>query len=601
MTDFNHHYKDREPQETVKIIENFFNKRGFKLDLCLSGKTNANTYFCMYALNYNGKQILTANGKGMDEMYCKASCFAEMYERFCAYTYITVYNPIILNDLMNLNYKKFGYYLHPNEKELSFEDILNEPHSKTIFSLEVPEISKEYWDKYADLYYNKKCYGVPFKATDNPDDIKYISPKMLGAFVTTTGLAAGNTFEEAIVQAISEFYERIAIQLYYKNNCKEYYYLNIENLDPQLKDRIHTIEQVENVNIQIYDLSYSFNMPVCMLVAQDKINHIFHINFGASPIINIAIERCITEIYQGVQRLPLDKRTIMLPGNIDWGQACLDQFHSAHLHENIILPEALILYGQPVEFYNKEIFLNNDTTNKELLQHINKINQLNNIHFRWADYSLTPEMKAVSVISDTITLNACLDRYNVIQNLTFEVKEKIFESIYIISKYIQLVIRQQPLTNEQVQKILETLLIDLLPYYTEDIDIEASFHLFADYLNIDFYNIYCCRLPEKPENYLLLCHLILNELNKIKQNKDATLHPLFQAYDFLNHYLHNNYSKDDLKKIYEFLGFNIDIDNINTEELNMIFIIKKLYFDYLYEILNSDEYKQFISALQRTS
>jgi len=51
---------------------------------------------------------------------------------------------------------------------------------------------------------------------------------------------------------------------------------------------------------KIFDYSYLYNIPVIGLLLISPINYSISLILGASPIFNIALERCFTEIYQGI-------------------------------------------------------------------------------------------------------------------------------------------------------------------------------------------------------------------------------------------------------------------------------------------------------------
>jgi ribosomal protein S12 methylthiotransferase accessory factor YcaO len=50
-------------------------------------------------------------------------------------------------------------------------------------------------------------------------------------------------------------------------------------------------------------MSYNFNVPVLMSLAVNKTTHAISVNLGSSPIFDIACERIITELYQGIKKL----------------------------------------------------------------------------------------------------------------------------------------------------------------------------------------------------------------------------------------------------------------------------------------------------------
>jgi len=67
------------------------------------------------------------------------------------------------------------------------------------------------------LYKNSSTiYGFPY-INLLTNQINYYNLHFLTGLFGTTGFAAGNSLEEALVQGASEIYERIALNLFYKN------------------------------------------------------------------------------------------------------------------------------------------------------------------------------------------------------------------------------------------------------------------------------------------------------------------------------------------------------------------------------------------------
>lgn len=595
MTDLQHHYKDREPKETIQIVENFFNNRGLILNEVTFVHSKADTYHCMYELLYRNKRLMTSNGKGMTEDYCKASCFAEMYERFCLYAFSFVNNPLIVNDINNYRYAKYGYHLAPKEKELTANDLMNTCWSAAVLQEILPYYSEEYVNQFIDLFFNGHCYGIPFHSFENENDIQYISPTMVLEYAATTGMAAGNTLKEALVQGTSELYERMTIQYFYQTPPEKLFYLKITNLDPSLQQKIKAMEENDNVKVQIFDLSYNYNLPTCMILAQDKKNHLFHIDFGAAPVIEIAIERCITELYQGVPQLPGDARVLTRQKDKPWPDICSDQFNSSHNHSSIIIPEPCILNSEEVDYFNSDIFISsNQITNEAIFKQVNKINQINNLHLRYGNLSLTPNMYAVYVTSDTIILDACLHRFDKYAQYPVEYKDKIFQSIYRIVDYFKILINTPDVPIDTVQNCLITFVQDILPILNKDMPIDEAFTNLQDFINVNFYIIYTCRLHNDPGDYILFFKFLTQQFDTIAITNDTGLRHLFQAYQLVGGYLQDGYSIQDIKKILNYLDINIPIDDLKVENITTLFLIKKLFFDELYNLYNSDDYINFL-------
>lgn len=121
MTDLNHKYKDRDPMETVNIINTFFISKGLRIDLVKNVKTDADTFWCHLELKTNDNEtILTSNGKGATLEYSLASGHAELYERYCS-GFQT--NKKELFEEYKNNFIKNNFYFSKDEKFLSFDEI----------------------------------------------------------------------------------------------------------------------------------------------------------------------------------------------------------------------------------------------------------------------------------------------------------------------------------------------------------------------------------------------------------------------------------------------------------------------------------------------
>ena len=100
-TCLNNHYKDRQPEETIQIIKQFFLDRGFFIkEEPLIGESGTWSY--KIALLFNNDTILMSNGKGMTQSFALASGLAELYERFC--TKLNIFqNTFLLSDFGSIS------------------------------------------------------------------------------------------------------------------------------------------------------------------------------------------------------------------------------------------------------------------------------------------------------------------------------------------------------------------------------------------------------------------------------------------------------------------------------------------------------------------
>lgn len=130
-----------------------------------SKETEAGTWYCHVELYSGDILILSSNGKGMTEEFSFASGYAELYERFCN-RIGWLGNTIWAEDYINTSKEKRGYYFHPDEQLLSYDEALNCCNRvKNYFSFisnDIPSLKK----KSLDSIVFGKYIGVPMLSLD---------------------------------------------------------------------------------------------------------------------------------------------------------------------------------------------------------------------------------------------------------------------------------------------------------------------------------------------------------------------------------------------------------------------------------------------------
>lgn len=404
-TNLNKKYKDRDPMETVQIITDFFIKEGYNIEIIENEKTKANSFWCRIVLkNQEGKVVLGQNGKGTTLEYSLASGHAELYERYCANFHIQNFYDVY--KYLNNNKKDFGYFHEKNEKYLTFEEIQSFSNRVNIAISYLDNSTKNYYLETLALLYNKNK-TIPcsyFYNLDPNKSGKYFNEYMLLELTGSDGTAAGNTIEEAITQGLSEVYEHYVSEAIFKDSyIREYYELDLNQipLSPYLINLIFNIKNQDDIILHIFDLSYNFKMPVILGTLHNKKTNTWSISLGASPIFEIALERVLTEAYQGAYSLDKrlkDTKLLMIPfNNIDNIDVMLKS-HFSSVGDSDCLPEQILLRSVKINEYNKNIFLlNQEYTNKELNEYFIKLNKMNNFDIYIKDISKCKEIKAVRV------------------------------------------------------------------------------------------------------------------------------------------------------------------------------------------------------------
>lgn len=116
---------------------------------------------------------------------------------------------------------------------------------------------------------------------------------------TTNGCAAGNTMEEAMVQAISEIVER-----HYKSRilAEKIPLPDIEEQTLQncpIAWQIIQFLQENDFRVSVKDCSLGGKFPVVCVCLVDQRTGRYHTHFGAFPNFEIALQRTLTESFQG--------------------------------------------------------------------------------------------------------------------------------------------------------------------------------------------------------------------------------------------------------------------------------------------------------------
>lgn len=409
-TDLIHKYKDREPLETVKIISNFFRQNQFETREVIVQQSSVFTWWCRIELWSEKIKLLGANGKGTTKEYALASGYSELYERFCG-GYASYADPFIAYKCNLKNYNNNKWFLHPEEKEISFNEVRNSCKKFQDFFTTFSDCNN-YILKFHNLQYNKNEFQntiitVPFKNFNN-NSIKYFEPILVHDICGSDGLAAGNTLNEALVQGLSECYEHYCIDNIYNNLINRYYQIDLSNV--KLPVYLNNIKRhiEENNFLYLYDLSYNLQVPVIMGVLINKQTHGWVINLGCHPILNIAIERVFTELYQGISdEQNFCRRIFNIPFKNN-NENIEDYGHGTE--DRLSYPEQIITNPIVINHFNNNIFLDNATDNKELIEYLKQINILNNFNVYYYDYSLSKDIFAIQVFIDNIPI--FLDKYN---------------------------------------------------------------------------------------------------------------------------------------------------------------------------------------------
>ena len=192
-------------------------------------------------------------------------------------------------------------YFFPDEKILTEEEFLKLPDYllTDIWGSKQDDIEIEVHNYFEQLK-NKGlsgCVAIPFRNIIN-NDLVYIPYNIFYMLVGSNGMAAGNTIDEAVYQGTCEIYERYAAALVYYNQLTPPL-IPDEVIKEKAPIEYNIIEKlrIQGFQVVVKDFSIKGLLPSIGVLLMK--NGKYRLNIGADTCLNIALSRCLTEVFQG--------------------------------------------------------------------------------------------------------------------------------------------------------------------------------------------------------------------------------------------------------------------------------------------------------------
>ncbi len=228
--------------------------------------------------------ILTAYGKGKSKSLAVASAYAEFMER------LQCFSPLF--------FKRNGsIILEPvfhDSKCITIDEV---SYNCTTILKDICPSYKRHMNKYVDC--------LPFYDIFE-GKTTYLPYNLLLYSTSSNGMCAGNTLEEALCQGISEIFERYIIRELFFGRIHSLPTLSIDALELNPDGIVRTISYLQNKDYRVIikDCTIGGKIPVLGVAILNEKTRTFNIKFGADPFLEIALERCITELFQCRDNLP---------------------------------------------------------------------------------------------------------------------------------------------------------------------------------------------------------------------------------------------------------------------------------------------------------
>ena len=240
--------------------------------------------------------LLFTNGKGASKKAALASALGEFFERLSTHYFWADY--YLGDEIAN---SKFVHYA--NEKW--FETIRNGSWPDGVLNEELQEFYNPDGELNAsnliDANSANRERGIcclPY-ICQLTNEAVYFPVNVIGNLYVSNGMSAGNTPEEARVQALSEIFERyVKFKIIAEGISLPNVPVEVLNRYPGIQAGIKELEDA-GYPLLIQDASLGGKYPVMVVTLLNPNNQGVYASFGAHPKFEVALERSLTELLQG--------------------------------------------------------------------------------------------------------------------------------------------------------------------------------------------------------------------------------------------------------------------------------------------------------------
>ena len=284
---------------------NYFQQQLDKYDLSVKEASWLNPVPNVWSVHIQNTKcpLCFANGKGASKKAALASALGEYFERLSTNYFFS--------DFYLGEKAANGEFVHyPSEKWFAIPKNNSLPKgllSPKLMNFYDPDNELTATDL-IDLQSSNGERGIcalPFVQQSDGKTI-YVPVNLIANLYASNGMSAGNTPNEARVQALSEIFER------YTKNKIIAEAISLPTIPPEVLNRypsvlaaIDALEQ-EGFPIYCFDASLGGQFPVICVVLFNPQNGTSYASFGAHPNFGVALERTVTELLQGRSLKDLD-------------------------------------------------------------------------------------------------------------------------------------------------------------------------------------------------------------------------------------------------------------------------------------------------------
>ena len=302
MSDNYSKHKDNSPEATIFKIQSIMHNTG--LFPVLQWMNNdfegaVSNRVTLYPTNVG------TNGKGTDKRYAAASAFAELAERM-QNNLLWIFPEYTCRDEIS----KTGFNFFPDEKLMTVDEILDQDSEFFNIIFKQFGITERLKQKALILKIHKSLSGVdddkipavPF-ADPLSGQIKWLPFRFITIVYASNGMAAGNTLEEAMVQGLSEIFERWVNSMVLSGKVVPPEVPRDYLKQFSIYKLIQDFERSGRYKVSVRDCSLGRGIPVAASLIMDQETGYLCVKLGSHPSFAIAVERTLTESVQSAVKI----------------------------------------------------------------------------------------------------------------------------------------------------------------------------------------------------------------------------------------------------------------------------------------------------------
>lgn len=211
---------------------------------------------------------------------------------------------------------------YPDQKIFSFDEEYLDKELAKFYNPKDELEAKDFVDYHSEHF--DKIVSLPFVNLSTTKKA-YLPVNLTHNLYVSNGLATGNTPKEAQVQSLSEIFERyVKIAIIKEGYSMPTFPTKVLSKFTKLNEDIKALEDLGYI-IEVLDCSFEGKFPVTAISLINPKTSTLFVSFGAHPILEVSLQRTMTELMQGrdlsdlsdFEKPTFDKQLIQTNSNIE--------------------------------------------------------------------------------------------------------------------------------------------------------------------------------------------------------------------------------------------------------------------------------------------